>query len=84
MSQPTHHYQLTVQPGFSEFEEPIKRYVERTNYGSSMTVYTIDNEISALLAKKRLENEGYIVHLEKPDSSTISSQHQQIYSGIKL
>jgi hypothetical protein len=84
MSQSTQYYQLTITPGFYEFEEPIKNYVERTNYGPSMTVYTINNQISALFAKKRLESEGYIVHLEKPDGSTTATQYQQIYNGIKL
>ena len=48
-------FTLTIQPGFADWEEPIKRYVKRENYGYNMTVYTIDNKISALLIKKRLE-----------------------------
>lgn len=75
-------FSLTIQPGFADWEEPVKRYVKRENYGSNMTVYTIDNKISALLIKKRLENEGYIIHLEEPDGSSQTTQHQTIFSGI--
>ena len=75
-------FTLTIQPGFAEWEEPIKRYVKRENYGYNMTVYTIDNKISALLIKKRLEDEGYVIHLEEPDGSSQTTQHQTIFSGI--
>jgi hypothetical protein len=78
------YYTLTVRPGFSDFEEPISRYVKRDNYGSDMTIYTIDNEISALLAKKRLENEGYIIHLERPDGSMTTTKYDVVYSGITI
>jgi len=77
-------YTLTIQPGFSDFEEPIPRYIKRTNYGSSMTVYSIDNKISALLTKKRLENEGYIVHIEDPDGNSQSSNATKIVAGINI
>ena len=77
-------YTLTIQPCFSDFEEPISRYIKRTNYGSSMTVYTIDNKISALLTKKRLENEGYIVHIEDPDGSSQSSNAKKIVAGNNI
>jgi len=78
------HYVLTIQPGFPDYEEPIPRHVKRESFGPHMTVYTIDNEISALLAKKRLENEGYIIHMQRPDGTTSSTKHDVIYAGIKL
>lgn len=84
MTDYTKYYQLTVQPGFSKFAEPLSRYVKRADYGNSMTVYTIDNQFSAILAKKRFENEGYIVHLENPDETTSISPHTVIHDGIKL
>ena len=77
-------YTLTIQPGFSEWEEPIRQYISRTNYGPNMTIYTIDNEKSALFQKKKLEMQGFIVHLEEPNSSTTSTNYQKIYAGISL
>ena len=77
-------FTLTIQPGFADWEEPIKRYVKRENYGYNMTVYTIDNKISALLIKKRLEDEGYVINLEEPDGSSQTTQHQTIFSGIVI
>lgn len=77
-------YTLTIQPGLSEFEEPVNRYIKRNNYGSDMTVYTFDNKISALLVKKRMENEGYNVHLEDPDGTTESTETNKIYAGLTI
>jgi hypothetical protein len=73
------YYELTVQPGFPEFLDPLPRYAKRVNYGNSMTVYTIDNRISALLAKKRFENQGYVVHLEEPDGTTSITPHTKTF-----
>lgn len=84
MSQSQQVYTLTIQPGFSQWEEPIRRYVERQNYGGNMTVYKIDNRISALLAKKRLENDGFIVHLEEPEGDSQSTSVSKIFAGIDL
>lgn len=77
-------YTITIQPGINEWEEPINRYIKRTNYGPSMTCYTIDNKISALLIKERLENEGYTIHLEEPDGNTLSTAHTKIHAGINI
>jgi len=77
-------YTLTIQPGLSEFEEPVNRYIKRTNYGSNMTVYAFDNKISALLIKKRMENEGYNVYLENPDGTTESTDTKKIYAGLTI
>lgn len=77
-------YTLTIQPGLSDFEEPVNRYIKRTNYGPNMTIYTFDNKISALLVKKRMENEGYTVHLEDPDGTTKSSDTKKIYAGLTI
>jgi hypothetical protein len=77
-------YTLTIQPGLSEFEELVNRYIKRTNYGSNMTIYTFDNKISALLVKKRMENEGYNVHLEDPDGTTKSTETNKIYAGLTI
>lgn len=75
-------YSLTIKPGLSEYEEPVNRYIDRNNYGSNMTVYTFDNKISALLVKKRMENEGHNVHLENPDGTTESTDSKKIYAGL--
>jgi hypothetical protein len=78
------YYILTVQPGISNDEELISRYTKRDNYGTNMTVYTIDNKISALKAKTQFENEGYIVHIECPDGLSIEKKHEVICSGMKI
>ena len=78
------HYTLTIQPGFADFEEPIRHYVKRANFGPNMTVYTIDDENMALSSKKRIENNGYIVHMEYPNGNTTNTNHDVIHAGIKI
>jgi len=77
-------YTMTITPGFADWEEPVAHYIQRKNYGYNMTTYTFDNKISALLVKSRLENEGYIIHLEEPCGNTSTTVHQKIVSGITL
>lgn len=84
MSQSQQVYTLTIQPGFSQWEEPIRRYVERQDYGGSMTVYKIDNKISALLAKKRMENDGYVVHLQEPNGANQTTAVSKIFAGMTI
>lgn len=77
-------YILTIQPGLFTFEEPIKRYIKRENYGGNMTIYKFDNRISAILAKNRLENEGYNVQLANPDGSITNTISTKIFAGTVL
>lgn len=77
-------YTMTIIPGFDDWEEPIKRYIERINSGHHMTTYTFDNKITALLVKFRLENEGYIIRLEEPSGSISTTEHNKIVDGITL
>lgn len=78
------HFTLTVRPGFAHYQEPISNYVKCENFGSDMTVYTFDNEKMALFAKKRLESEGYIIHMQLINGTTLSTTHDVIYTGIKI
>ncbi len=75
-------YTVTITPGFSEWTEPVRQYVNRVNYGPDMTIYTIDGKNSAIMVKKRLEREGYIVHIEEPNGNTFSTIHRKVYNGI--
>ena len=75
---------MTIQPGFAEWETPLIHYVARKNFGSSMTIYTLDNKGLALIYKKRLETEGYIVHLEYPNGTSTITPHTVIHDGISL
>ena len=77
-------YQLTIQPGFSEFDEPIQTYIKRVNYGPSMTVYTIGDKNSALLAKAQVERQGYIVHIQEPNGDTRITPHNVFHDGIVI
>ncbi len=77
-------YTMTIQPGFSDYDEPVKCYISRTNYGNDMTIYTFDNKKMAQFVQKRLENNGYIIHLEEPVEISSLTEHTKIYSGITI
>jgi hypothetical protein len=77
-------YTLTIQPGVPDYDEHIKCYITRTNYGNDMTIYTFDNKKLAESVQKRLENRGYIIHLEEPDGSSSLTEHTKIHGGITI
>jgi hypothetical protein len=81
--QSNNNYNVTIMPGIPDYVEPCKFYVKRLDL-NNMTILTLDNKISALLLKKRMEIEGYVVHIQEPDGSSNITLHSKVINGVKI
>jgi hypothetical protein len=78
-------WKIIVEPGLADYDEPITRYKERTNYGPHYTDYTFYNEYSARQAMKAFEENGYIVRLYDPDGNSVdTTNYGVVHSGITI
>lgn len=73
---------LSISPSIPSFLDPVTKYKTRTDSGS-YTYYTFNDKVTALIVKKNMEMEGYIVHFED-DKETMSTKHTTYYDGMKL
>ena len=75
---------ITVSPGIPDFEEPLKVFDTRTNYGRDYTDYTFSTMSSARCAKSLFENNGYIVVLNDGKGASETTEHTKYYNGMKI
>ena len=79
-------WKITIEPGLPEYDEYLKYFKARENFGSYYTDYTFHNETQAKNARKVFEGKGYVVRMYDPNGDSVKGDvtYGTIYAGIRI